>query len=418
MSVAGSTLHCMTETLTSKAILRLRMLAQGLHVDSVEDQPAASAAPRSGAARIASTAGRMLAVQGQDWRSARWALGLRTPGTTVDDVHEAFNSGLIVRSWPMRGTVHLLRAEDIGWMQLVTNRRVLAGAVKRREFLGINDATLDALVNTSLEALRGGRGLSRDELSDIWTEAGIEWQSNWRYHLIWWLCQNGLAVQGPVSAQGEPQLVLASEWIAAPRELHGDEALLELAARYAAARGAVSAQDLAWWAGITAREAKSALAFATEVGRLIEATTTRDEKTVTLWVDPRLLESTSQTNSRTNSQANAQSCSQQDPREWLLLPAFDEHLLGYQNRVAQLAPAHFERIVPGRNGMFLATVVRDGRVVGTWKKGTRKGEGLIGTPLPGEDLAAGMSKLQQQADAWGEFHGLGDTQFGTTPTSA
>lgn len=400
--MAGSTLHSMIEHLTPDVILRLRMSALGLDFDSAHDQTLQPTGSLSGAARIASTASRMLAVQGQDWRSARWALGVRTPGASVGDVHEAFNDGLIVRSWPMRGTIHIVAAEDIGWMQRATNRRVLAGAAKRREFLGITDATLETLVDTSLEALRGGISLDRDELSEVWTEAGIEWQNNWRYHLIWWMCQNGLTVQGPVSERGEPRLVLASDWIASPRELNGHEALQELAARYASARGAVSAQDLAWWAGLTMTEAKTGLKLATESGQLVECSTTRDEKPAALWVDPRLLDEPSHP----------------DKESWLLLPAFDEHLLGYQNRTPQLAPEHFDRIVPGRNGMFLATIVHNGRVVGTWKKGTRKGEGLIGTPMPDVSLADGSNHLQRGAELWGAFHGLGNTCFCTATASA
>jgi hypothetical protein len=61
--------------------------------------------------------------------------------------------------------------------------------------------------------------------------------------------------------------------------------------------------------------------------------------------------------------------------------------------------------------MFLATVVRDGRVVGTWKKGTRKGEGLVGTPLPGERLGAGRTALKRQASRWAAFHDLGESPF-------
>ncbi len=391
----------MTETLGQEEVLRLRVSAQGLCDTFAEDQAQATSQPLPGPQRIAETARRMLAVQGQDWRSARWALGLRTPGTDVTDVHEAFNAGLIVRSWPMRGTIHLLAAEDIGWIQKVTNPRVLAGAAKRRETLGMNDATLERLVDVSVTALRGGVSLNRDELSDVWTEAGIEWQSNWRYHLIWWLCQNGLAVLGPVSERGEPRLVLASEWISSPRKLEGDEALLELAIRYASARGAVTAKDLAWWSGIPMGAAKQGLVHAEQTGRLTQFHLAGEGKSAALWADP----------ARLAHHADA------DMPGWLLLPAFDEHLLGYQDRSLQLDPAHFEHIVPGRNGMFLATVVRDGRVIGTWKKGTRKGEGLVGTPLPGERFGADRGALKLRAAQWERFHCLDVTHSAFTTTA-
>lgn len=390
----------MTQLLDTAQLLHLRMEALGLRGEGA--QPGANADP---AARIALVARRMLAVQGQDWRSARWALGVRAPGTTMADVHDAFNSGAVVRSWPMRGTIHLLPAEDIGWMQALTARRVLAGAPKRREFLGMSDQVLDRLVETSIAALAQGSPLDRDQLADTWTEAGLEWKSNWRYHLIWWLCQNGHAVFGPVGGgdgmTAEPLLVPVSSWIANARELTGDEALAELATRYAAARGAVTAKDLAWWAGIPAGEAKRAFALATEAGRLIEVRLDSGPSGAAgaMWADPTELD-----RALSGSTTSAE-------QEWLLLPSFDEHLLGYQDRAAQLAPEHFERIVPGRNGMFLATVTRGGRVVGTWKRGTRKGTGLVGTPLPGEQLAPGMAQLQDRAAAWADFHAASETPF-------
>lgn len=380
--------------LTSDDLLRLRTSALGLAVAGDDEDPGRRD-PRDAVARLADTASRLLALQGQDWRSARWALGVRTPGTAVEDVHAAFARGAVVRSWPMRGTLHIVPAEDIGWIQSVTNHRVLPGAVKRRAFLGLDDATLDRLVDVSLEALRGGRSRDRDELAAVWNEAGIETRGNWRYHVIWWLCQNGLAVFGPVSEGGEPRLVSAEEWIEHPRELRGDEALAELAARYAGARGAVTTRDFAWWSGLTAREAKQGLAHAAEAGRLVRVALTDSEKPVELWAAPSSLE-------------RAAGACQPD---WLLLPAFDEHLLGYQDRAPQLAPEHFDRIVPGRNGMFLATIVRSGRVVGTWKRGTRKGQGLVGTPLPGERIDDGLEALQHRAAKWAGFHGFDETPF-------
>ena len=47
----------------------------------------------------------MLAMQGQDLPGAKWSLGLRAPGTTLAEVDAAFDSGEIIRSWPMRGTL-------------------------------------------------------------------------------------------------------------------------------------------------------------------------------------------------------------------------------------------------------------------------------------------------------------------------
>ena len=340
----------------------------------------------------------LFALQGQDWRSSKWAVGVRASGTTASDVVAALNEGRIVRSWPMRGTVHLTAAEDIGWMQRLTNERVIAGAPKRREFLGMSDAVLEKITDISLEALKG-RSLSRDELATVWSDAGIDWKPNWRYHLIWWLCQNGLTTFGPVPdtagnrADPEPRLVRADEWITNPRPLEGDEALVEFASRYVTGRGAVTQKDLAGWAMLPAALAKRALELARDAGTIVPARR-RDVSGVSgaLWVSPESLETL-----RDVDEILAE--------QWLLLPAFDEHLLGFTNREPQLAGDMITHIIPGKNGVFLATAVRDGRVVGTWKRAAKRtsaGTDLEFTPLPGENVDA--QALQPAIARWLEFY--------------
>lgn len=383
----------MSEFLSLEDVLRLRMFALGLSDTSWPRTLEASTC----AQRIAGVAHRMLALQGQDWRSARWALGSRAPGATVADVEAAFAERRIVRSWPMRGTVHVVAAEDIGWMQQAANHRVLAGAPKRRAFLGMSDAALERLVDTSLLALdeSGPAGLDRDGLARAWTEAGIDWQNNWRYHVIWWICQNGLATFGPIGRAGEPLLVRTENWIEQPRALSGESALRELATRYARARGPFRVKDLAWWTGLTVTEARSGITAAFDSGALVQ-TLARDAAgdpvrgaAGTLWVDPELLESAAR---------------EAPLPEWRLLAAFDEHLLGYTDRSAQLDQQHFDRIVPGRNGMFLSTVVNHGRVAGTWKRRRTKAGGLEIAPLP--DTAIDAAALEPLNRTWADFHGV------------
>lgn len=95
----------------------------------------------------------------------------------------------------------------------------------------------------------------------------------------------------------------------------------------------------------------------------------------------------------------------------VLLPGFDEYLLGYTDRSAALASAHASLIVPGGNGMFKATVVAGGRVAGTWRKAQtgpekqRQRAGVVfpelfGGPNPSQDGA-----LDKAAAAYAQFLG-------------
>src|SRR5215216_3196773 len=56
------------------------------------------------------------AMQAQDMASAMWSLGARLPGRTADDVHAALERREALRTWPMRGTVHLVPPRDARWM--------------------------------------------------------------------------------------------------------------------------------------------------------------------------------------------------------------------------------------------------------------------------------------------------------------
>jgi hypothetical protein len=57
---------------------------------------------------------RMLAFQAQDFAGALWSIGLRSTGSTEAAVLAALASGEIVRSWPMRGTLHIVPACELG----------------------------------------------------------------------------------------------------------------------------------------------------------------------------------------------------------------------------------------------------------------------------------------------------------------
>ena len=54
---------------------------------------------------------RLVAVQAQDYVASLWAIGLRTLRATQADVEQAVERRTIVRTWPMRRTLHFVAAE-------------------------------------------------------------------------------------------------------------------------------------------------------------------------------------------------------------------------------------------------------------------------------------------------------------------
>src|SRR5690554_744259 len=65
----------------------------------------------------------MTAIQAQDFLAAKWAIGIRLPGIRDEDVEKDLAEARIVRSWPMRGTLHFVAAEDLGWILGLTTER-------------------------------------------------------------------------------------------------------------------------------------------------------------------------------------------------------------------------------------------------------------------------------------------------------
>lgn len=86
-----------------------------------------------------------------------------------------------------------------------------------------------------------------------------------------------------------------------------------------------------------------------------------------------------------------------------LLPGFDEYLLGYADRSAQLDPVHADRVVPGGNGIFLPMAVLRGRVVGAWTR-TERSRDVRVTLTPFEPLdAAAVRALEAAARRYAAF---------------
>jgi hypothetical protein len=309
----------------------------------------------------------LTAVQAQDFPGALTSVALRTPSRLRKDVEAALDAGEIVRSWPMRGTLHLVAAEDLPWLLDLLGPRMLAGAAGRRAQLGLDEATYARARDLTEAALSGGRALRRRALLDVWATAGVSIEGQRGAHLLGHLAQTGVICLGPLDG-AEQTYVLLGEWIPRPRRLPRDEALAELALRYFTGHGPATVQDLARWAGLPLRDARAGLAAVRD--RLAPL----DVDGVEHLMDPATPDRLAAC--RTESGAV------------FLLPGFDEFVLGYGDRRAVLDPEFFERIVPGGNGMFRPTVVHRGRIVGTWgwsgSGGKRTATASPFTPFPDE----------------------------------
>ena len=341
---------------TLEEVGRLRLVAQRL------------AGPRpAGAAEVV---GRLTAVQAQDLPGAVTSVALRTASRLREDVEAALDAGEIVRSWPMRGTLHLVAAEDLTWLLDLLAPRMLAASAGRRAGLGLDEATCARPRALTEAALRGGRGLRRRALLDAWAAAGISVEGQRGAHLLGHLAQTGVICLGPLDG-AEQTVVLVGEWIRDPRRPDRDEALRELALRFFRGHGPATVSDLARWAGLTLRDARAGSADARSELAVVGV------DGIEHLMDP--------------ATPDRLAACRDEAGGLFLLPGFDEFVLGYGDRRAVLDPAFAEQIVPGGNGMFRSTVVHRGRIVGTWRW-TGRGSQRTPTATPFTVFPDGVSQ--------------------------
>lgn len=321
--------------------------------------------------------GWMGAVQAQDYLGALWAVGLRMAGgATQSLVERALAEGSIVRTWPMRGTLHFVAAQDVRWMlRLMATRVIARHAARLRREHGIDDAVYARARELFIQALEGGRRLVRDAMYQVLEAGGVSTRGQRGIHILGTLAQEGLLCFGP--REGKQQtFVLLDEWIPRSRELEKDEALAELAARYFTSHGPAKLQDFVWWSGLTVAEAKAGLEMA---GPRLAREVVESQP---YWFPP---------SSPAREEATAH-----------LLPAFDEYTVAYKDRGAVLDPAQTRKLNAG-GGMLNPAIVIGGQVVGTWKRTLKKGSVIVAPSLFAPLKKAGKSALTQAARRYAAF---------------
>lgn len=312
---------------------------------------------------VVAVARHMLALQAQDAAQARWALGVRAAGATLADVDRAFAAREVVRTWCLRGTIHAVPAEDAAWLVRLSASRNIARAASRLRQVGIGAADLATARDVVERALDGGRSLSREALFAALEAAGQATATQRGVHLLWRLAQDG------VLAQAGDDFVLLAEWVASPRDLDGDAALGTLAAAYVRSHGPSTREDFAHWSGLPKGVATRALSIAAPE-------TAADE---------------------------GAGDAAGDVPDALLLPGFDELLLGYADRSAIISPADFERVVPGGNGVFLPMLVLHGRVRGTWRRRITAARAVVTVVPFGRITAPERAAIARAAERFGAW---------------
>jgi hypothetical protein len=319
---------------------------------------------------------RLLGVQAQILPAAGLGLRARTGGLTADRVEAArVRDRSIVWTWAMRGTLHLLAAEDVPWLVPLTVENGVAQARRRLPALGIA-GDVDRAVRALHRWLERDGPLTRNEIDRRLRRMGYQPRSYANAYLVWLGTPRQVVVFG-ADRDGQKTYALARDWLEAGHTFDRDAALAELAVRYLAGHGPATPADLVTWSGIRAGDAKRGWKAIED--RLVEVRTPGGP----MWtLRSQQLEF--------------------PPGVVRLLPSFDEYLLGWKDRSYVADPTRWRRIHLG-GGWYHPAVVADGRAVGTWKTKKRR-NGLRIRVEPFSTLPRATAQaLEDEAGAIGRY---------------
>jgi hypothetical protein len=317
----------------------------------------------------------MGATQAQDYLASLWALGLRVHNATEQTVEQAIAERKIVRTWPMRGTVHFVPAEDTRWMVNLMAQRVIKKMQGVYRQIGLDDATFARSRAIFEQALTGGKVLKRSHMYKLLEANGIATDNIRGTHIIGYLSQHGVICSGPREGK-QPTVTLLDEWVPHLNTPTHEESLATMALRYFQSHGPATLQDFVWWSGLLTTDAREGLEAVKS--QLVEETIDGS----TYWFAEPM-----------------PSRSIASPMLHML-PAFDEYMVSYKDRSAALDPHNRWMWEPMRH--LNSIVVIDGMVIGSWKRIFKKDQVAIEATLTrsltsSEDEAFEASALRYAA---------------------
>jgi hypothetical protein len=284
-------------------------------------------------------------AQAQVMSAAELQLGVRSKAR-VEDVRKAlWHDKTLVKTWLMRGTLHLIPSVDLPlYTAAMRSRRVWPNNTWLK-WVQLTEPELVSLIKSIGDAL--DQPMTREELIAAVGRTSSDHvrtvlKSGWST-LLKPVARSGRLCSGP-NRGTSVTFVRPDVWLESWRDLDPDEAVLEVARRYLRAYGPATKNDFARWFGAWPGVAKAA--WTGLAGELVPVS-----------IDGRRAEVLTADVKQLRSAAGLSSV--------LLLPAFDPFLMGHDSRDHLFEPS-FRPRVSRTAGWISAVLLTDGRVTGTW----------------------------------------------------
>jgi hypothetical protein len=318
---------------------------------------------------------RIAGLHAQVMSSAELTLWARVEGLEPDAVrHALWEERSLVKTWAMRGTLHLLPAAELPlWQAALSTKRLWEAGAWLKAF-GVTRQELERLIDAVGEALEG-RMLTREELAaEVGkltgsAELGDKLRGSWGA-MLKPAASLGRLCFAPSKGQ-QVRFTRPDTWLGGWREHDPDHALAEVTRRFLAASGPVTREDLARWWGIPSpAQGRKLLERLGEEVTQVEVEGTR---AYVLAADMPAL-----ARAKTKAGGSGKAAGSGSVR---LLPAFDQYVITATRQAEHLMPGPFKARIYRPQGWLSPVLLVDGRMDGVWRQETR-GRRLLVTIEP------------------------------------
>jgi hypothetical protein len=311
-------------------------------------------ARRAPAGRMLAVASRLCGLHAQVLSSAELSLWARVEGLPREAVARAlWEERTLVKTWAMRGTLHLLGAAELPlWRAALARSPRYVKPVQWKRAFGITMSDLDRLTLAIAAALEG-RLLTREELMAEIARSGPAslaakiGESSWGTILKPAAFSGGLCFAPSVGQR--VRFTHPRTWLngSADQEVRPTEADSEITRRYLAAYGPADYHDLArWWGGGGVTAARRWIAALGEEAAPVEVEGT------SAWILAKHVRELRDT---------------PPLRSARLLPAFDQYVVGASRHAERLMPEGCRPRVFRPQGWLSPVLAVNGRMAGVWR---------------------------------------------------
>jgi hypothetical protein len=318
------------------------------------------------------------AVQAQDYAGGKWAVAQRLDFFSDTDLDKAFDKGEILRTHLMRTTWHFVSPEDIRWILAITARRINTAINHKRRELKLDNTSFSRITSIFERELRKSNYLTRDELEAVVRKSNVV-KKEIRFNYIMHRAEaEGIVCSGPRRGKQFTYALLEDR---APQSfnLSHDEALARLTKKYFTSHGPATIKDFLWWSGLTLRETK--IGLESVKSKLLCEVIDSNE----YWF------------------ASSLRTEKEKIPHVILLPNYDEYIVGYKDRSSIFYSKHFAKLGPRANPLFHNCLIIDGKISGIWRRTLKKDKVIIDLGCFEKLSSSQTDSIETAVELYGNF---------------